>query len=85
MLSNSTCTATTRPPPYKEEKDDFSEPEWDKAERLWAQYKARTNSVMVDVFAGQLRSSVAGAVQLSNPVLTHSLESAWFQPLKPYT
>ena len=55
---NDELNTVLRAPPYKEEKDDFSEPEWDKAERLWAQYKARTDSVMVDVFAGQLRSSV---------------------------
>ena len=45
-------------PPYREEKDDFSEPERDKAERLWNQYRARTSSVVTDVFAGQLRSAV---------------------------
>ena len=35
-------------PPYREEKDDFSEPERDKAERLWNQYRARTSSVVAD-------------------------------------
>ena len=55
---NDELNTVTRQPAYREEKDDFTEPEWDKAERLWGQYKARTNSVMVDVFAGQLRSSV---------------------------
>ena len=45
-------------PPYREEKDDFSEPERDKAERLWNQYRARTSSVVADAFAGQLQSSV---------------------------
>ena len=50
--------AVTTPPPYSEEKDDFSEPESAKAARLWAKYRARTSGVVVDVFAGQLRSAV---------------------------
>ena len=45
-------------PPYVEEKDDFTERESDKAERLWAKYKARTSSVVADAFAGQLQSLV---------------------------
>jgi ubiquitin C-terminal hydrolase len=50
--------AVTTPPAYLEEKDDFSEPESAKAARLWAKYRARTSGVVVDVFAGQLRSAV---------------------------
>lgn len=50
--------AVTTPPAYFEEKDDFSEPESAKAARLWAKYRARTSGVVVDVFAGQLRSAV---------------------------
>ena len=50
--------AVTTPPPYSEEKDDFSEPESAKAARLWAKYRSRTSGVVVDVFAGQLRSAV---------------------------
>jgi hypothetical protein len=45
-------------PRYEEEKDDFTEPEPEKATRLWETYRKRTSSVVVDVFAGQLRSAV---------------------------
>jgi ubiquitin carboxyl-terminal hydrolase 2/21 len=50
--------AAKPPPAYAEEKDDFSEPESAKAQRLWGTYRARTSGVVVDVFAGQLRSAV---------------------------
>ena len=50
--------AVTTAPPYSEEKEDLSEPESAKAARLWAKYRSRTSGVVVDVFAGQLRSAV---------------------------
>ena len=55
---NDELNVVEKPPPYREEKDDFTEPENVKADRLWAQYVARCDSVMTRTFAGQLRSSV---------------------------
>ena len=45
-------------PRYHEEKDDFSELEIAKARRLWEKYRKITSGVVVDVFAGQLKSAV---------------------------
>ena len=55
---NDELNVVEKPPPYREEKDDFTEPENVKADRLWAQYVARCDYVMTRTFAGQLRSSV---------------------------